>query len=84
MLRPGPSILSPSSQADTGRQFFFSFYSLYAYPFVNRLAYHLYHIRPATYQKRSVHIRHTLLRTAEIWIFVYFMKAVLSLHRDDL
>ena len=46
-LRPGPSILSSSSQADTGRQFFFSFYSLFAYPFVNRLAYHLYHIRLA-------------------------------------
>ena len=46
-LRPGPRILSSSSKADTGRQFFFSFYSLFAYPFVNRLAYHLYHIRLA-------------------------------------
>ena len=47
------------------------YYSLFAYPFVNRLAHHLYHIRPATYQKHSVHIRRTLLRAAEIWIFLF-------------
>ena len=73
ILRPGPSTLSPSSQVDAVWQFFSLFMPFL--PTSSSIASLTIYITSDYISERSVHIRHTLGRRAEIWNFSYFMKA---------